>query len=342
MIAAQVILKSRSALQPTLKPLCTFELRYPKFIHGEFMTHRMLSRNASSSRAIPTAKLIAEVRSDHDRASPIFWGKNQKGMQAAEELDNEKSIHLRMNYDGQYEQITTYRAAQRAWAAAAGFAVMQAEVLLNLGTHKQIVNRLLEPFSHINVVATATEWDNFFGLRLHHMAQPEMRELARQMWKAYNEAETQEIVPGEYHLPYVTGIDWSYRQCVEWPEGRPFSYEALQADMIKVSVARCARVSYKSLETGKTPTFVEDSVTYAKLNIPGTSNYDPSQPIHASPAEHQATPDDWYIHDGSDGQDPYSDWVHPKEHGNFVGFRQYRKMLPGEACAPLPEEYLAF
>src|ERR1700693_1578480 len=64
--------------------ITTMQLRYPKFIHGEFMTHRVFSRNASSSRAIPVERLIQDVIDDP--AMPVFWGKNQKGMQAKEEL----------------------------------------------------------------------------------------------------------------------------------------------------------------------------------------------------------------------------------------------------------------
>src|ERR1700743_2471111 len=82
-ITAKIIAASIGEHAPRLT---TLQLRYPKFIHGEFMTHRVFSRNASSSRAIPTERLLAEVRSDIERAAPVFWGKNQKGMQAIEEL----------------------------------------------------------------------------------------------------------------------------------------------------------------------------------------------------------------------------------------------------------------
>lgn len=316
--SAKVILKSSS--QYALKPLVTFELRYPKFVHGEFMTHRVISRNASSSRAIPTKRLIEEVRSDEQRAQPIFWGKNQKGMQAAEELDNTQHQRVGCFSDRQW--------AQYQWKCAANLAADQAEVLMEMGCHKQIVNRLLEPFSHINVVATATEWDNFFGLRLHWMAQPEMRHLAELMWKAYNEAPSQELETDQWHLPYVGITD----------PGR-------NNENIKRSVACCARVSTLSFDSGKVSTLEEDIATYQRLNIPGTEAYQPSEPIHASPAEHQATPDE-YTHltaiEHFDTQYKGVKWNNIHEQGNFVGWRQYRKMLPGESCAPLPDEYLPF
>jgi thymidylate synthase ThyX len=310
MISAEIILDS---ISPAGARLTTFKLRYPKFIHGEFMTHRVISRNASSSRAVPTSKLIEEVLNDNLRASPVFWGANQKGMQAAEELSDTNIA--------QGWLVSDRVRAQKLWGEAAYEAADKATKMLKLGVHKQIVNRLLEPFSHINVVASATEWDNFFGLRLHKDAQPEMRVLAEEMWKARRQSIPQQMQPDEWHLPFVSGTDWSIRQ-IEMMEGPNYSFEALREDMKRVSVARCARVSYESFETGKRSTIEEDLALYARLLG--------AQPLHASPAEHQATPD---------AHTQYMEWLSRKEWGNFVGWRQLRKMLPGEGCAPLPEGY---
>jgi len=291
MIEAKIICDSISSEQYRLT---TFQLRYPRFIHSEFMTHRVISRNASSSRAIPTAKLIEEVRSDVLRASPVFWGKNQPGMQAAEELENKSDV-------------------LSIWRTAAIDASWHAQAMLDLGAHKQIVNRLLEPFSHINVVASATSWNNFFGLRLHKDAQPEMRELAKMMLGEMHDSRPKELKPGEWHLPFIEPKDWSdigeFRQSIE--------------PVIQVSVARCARVSYLSFETGKRSTIAEDINLCKKLLS--------AHPLHASPAEHQATPDEIF---------DKVEWHHPEQHGNFLGWRQFRKTLPGEACAPIPEEFL--
>src|SRR6267154_1252774 len=259
MISAEVICDS---ISDHGKRLTTFKLRYPKFIHGEFMTHRVISRNASSSRAVPTAKLLEEVRSDALRAGPVFWGANQKGMQAAQELD--------APFKG---------VAQRLWSDAAYEVAKHAEKMLDLGVHKQIVNRLLEPFSHINVVATATEWDNFFGLRLHRDAQPEMRALAIAMWEAYKASEPKLLKPGEWHLPFISDSDaGAIIQSVvdaEWPEDT-IDDRALEICR-KVSVARCARVSYESFESGRRSTVEEDLLLHDRLLG--------SQPLHASPAE---------------------------------------------------------
>jgi thymidylate synthase ThyX len=291
MIDAKVICDSTS---PQGHRLTTFKLRYPKFIHGEFMTHRVISRNASSSRAIPVSRMIAEVRSDA-RASPVYWGAEQKGMQSGAELSEADA-----------------RLAQGLWGDGAAAAAALATRMVDIGLHKSIVNRVLEPYLHINVVASATEWMNFFGLRLDRAAQPEMRTLAESMWRAYGESSPLPLTTDHWHLPFVDECTWEYLPREEW----------LSAS-IKVSVARCARVSYESFETGKRSTIAEDLALYERLVG--------AQPLHASPAEHQATPDIRFR----------GRRLCPMWHGNFVGWQQYRKMLPGEACAPLPEGYTA-
>jgi len=118
--------------------LTTLQLQYPRFIHAEFMTHRVFSRNASSSRAIPVAKVIEQVRTDP--AMPIHWGKNQPGMQANEELQGDERAQ-----------------AIRQWKLAAERAADCANIMNTLGVHKQVANRLLEPFQYMHVIVTATE-----------------------------------------------------------------------------------------------------------------------------------------------------------------------------------------
>lgn len=335
MISAEVICDSVS---PQNIRLTTFKLRYPRFIHAEFMTHRVFSRNASSSRAVPTAKLIEEVRSDALRAAPIFWGKNQKGMQAVEELSSKKDLQDPKNVYG--PEISELEMAQRLWAGAAFWATRQAEALVDLGAHKQIVNRILEPFLHINVICTATDYDNFFGLRLHKDAQPEMQALARAMYGEMQASKPESLEPGEWHLPFVGQVSFDGDIHIDHQ-----SYVDI-GTAIKVSVARCARVSYQSFETGKRSTVEEDLALYEKLM--GV------QPFHASPAEHQATPDDvggpfdiivneeLTEEQKANREMPMTitgRWANHQQHGNFTGWRQYRKMLKDEACAPMPEGY---
>jgi thymidylate synthase ThyX len=275
--------------------LVTVQCRYPKFIHGEVMTHRVFSRNASSSRAIPVERLIQDVLDDP--AMPIHWGKNQKGMQARAEHDAPVDCGTR----------------EAAWLKARANAVEMALAFSNAGYHKQIVNRLLEPFYHINTLISATEWNNFFALRDHEDAQPEIRELAAQIKQAMAESEPTLLQPGEWHLPYVTEDEW-----------RRGGLSLDQAKM--VSVARCARVSYMTQE-GKKPSIEQDLALYDRLVG--------SAPLHASPAEHQATPDRFDGNlkaddDRPDAEGSNGTWRFPSQHGNFRGWRQYRKFLPNE------------
>jgi len=258
--------------------LTTLQLRYPKFIHGEFMTHRVFSRNASSSRAIPIERLIQDTIDDP--ALPVSWGKNQKGMQASEELNKEDA-----------------KQATAIWLQARDNAVIQARILATMNIHKQLVNRIIEPFCHINVVVTATEWNNFFSLRRHKDAQPEIRLLADTIWEEMQLSTPKHVPYGKWHLPYIS------------EEDKLLIRE--KATAIKCSVARCARVSYVT-HTFKKPTIEEDLALYERLVG--------AQPIHASPAEHQATPDTTVA----------SRWANPGLHGNFTGWKQYRKTIPGE------------
>ena len=138
--------------------ISTLQLRYHRYVHAEFMTHRVFSRSASSSRAIPIKKIIHQVW--NEPAMPVHWGANISGMQAKNELSGWRLL-----------------LARNVWLTASKFACIFAYMLYYVGLHKQIGNRILEPWQFINVIVTSTEWDNFFELRIHPDAQPEIKEL---------------------------------------------------------------------------------------------------------------------------------------------------------------------
>jgi thymidylate synthase ThyX len=192
------------------------------------------------------------------------------------------------------------------WLAACDEAVAAAKQLANLGVHKQYVNRILEPFAHISVVVSATEYSNFFTLRYHSMAQPEIQELAKQMWEAYQRSTPELLTPGQWHLPFVTKEELKNHTGVLQTYGG-YSTVVAWDNLIKMSVARCARVSYNNHD-GTNSTYEQDCALYDRLLG--------SQPIHASPAEHQAKA--LYV-------DQSTEWS-----GNFRGWLQYRKTLEGE------------
>lgn len=267
MIETKIIADSRA---PHGGRITTFVLKYPRFIHSEFLTHRVFSRNASSSRAIPVKKMLAQVIADP--ACPVHWGANQAGMQARAQL---KGWRL--------------AAARSLFLLARWPAVAMVWLLNKIGLHKQVANRLLEPWMYIVVVATASDLSNFFHLRYHPDAQPEFQELARKMWDALQLSEPVLLSANEWHLPFIHDWERSRRS---------------EPDLLILSTARCARVSYQTHE-GKFPTPAEDHELFKKLVG--------ANPKHASPAEHQAMA----LPVQSAGM----------RSGNFVGWLQHRQCI---------------
>lgn len=233
------------SVTPNGDRLTTFVLTYHRMIHSEFMTHRMLSKNSSSSRAIPVERMIALVESQE--VYPLHWGRNCKGMSAKEELEDGALL-----------------AAKHWWKTAREDAIAKAKVGVEIGLHKQVINRILEPYSTITVICSGTEYQNFFNQRCHPDAQPEIQALANKMKSAYDASEPHELIAGEWHIPfYADEID----------------YQLSQFDAIKAAVARCARVSYKQHDSD-CMSIANDIKLHDRLLA--------SQPPHLSPFEHVA------------------------------------------------------
>ncbi len=298
---AKVLADSRS---PAGYRLTTLEATFPRFVLAEFNTHRVFSRNSASSRAIPIAKQLRRVL--EDPYVPIEFGSNQPGMQAGPALAGEKR-----------------EAAEREWLSARDDAVRRVlglvtdpdaiaavddlsealdeaeEAIRNkakpsawLNVHKQVANRLLEPFMWHTVIVTATEWDNFWNLRCHPDAQPEIRLVAESMRKATLDSEPAELDWDEWHLPLIR------------PEDRE---QAAIEDLIKISAGRCARVSYLT-HAGKRD-LDADIELHDRLLESG----------HMSPLEHPAKP-------LNASELESGEWS-----GNFRGWQSYRKLIPNEA-----------
>ena len=317
MITAKIIADSVSA--HTGQRITTFELEYPRFIHAEFMTHRQFSRNAASSRAIPIAKMLELVK--ENPAIPIHWGKNQSGMQAETELNE---------FDAKKCEIK--------WVMAMFSMAETADEMLELGLHKQVANRILEPFQHIKVVCTATSYDNFFHLRYHKDAQPEIQELARKMYQHLQISKPQELSYGEWHLPYVANmrdekgqllyfnyIDNGFRQFLTLEQAQ------------KISCSCCAQVSYR-----KTDDSLEKAIAiYDKLVN--------SQPVHASAFEHCATPTDIFKYSLVNTNSLLEDGITGLSYGekcsltsgNFTNWIQYRQLIKDHDCKEFKKELSA-
>jgi len=264
--------------------LTTMELTYPRCIHSEFMTHRAFSRNAASSRAIPVAKMLKDIR--EEPFIPINWGKNQKGMQAWEELSQNQQHQCRLD-----------------WLEARDYAVMYAERLNDRGLHKQIVNRIVEPWMWITVIATGVDraWENFFSLRCHKDAEPHMQEIAYMTREAYDgSVPTIRSMTGMDHLPLISMRDID--ECRDSNTPRD--------SLRQISTGRCARVSYLTHDGRRD--IAEDIALHDRLAASG----------HWSPFEHIATATTTTNLGGNFG----TRWI------------QYRKTFAKECCEKAPRE----
>lgn len=235
MITAKIIANSKYED----KQVTTFEIEYPRYIHSELMTHRVFSRNAASSRAIPIEKMIEQAI--NNTVIPM-WTHNQSGMQGNIVTD-----------------LVTINRANYILQSMLQSVVDGVRELSDIGIHKQNANRYLEPFQHIKTIVTSTEFDNFFNLRYHEDAQPEIRALAVEMYATYCKSKPRLLYPNEWHLPYAEGVD---------------NLE----DAKKVSASCCAQVSYRKND---------DSIEKAELVYERLVG---GKPLHASPFEHVCRP----------------------------------------------------
>jgi len=307
-IKAKILADSVSSVSG--KRITSFELEYPRYVHAELLTHRLFSRNAASSRAIPVKKKLKMIWKNP--VIPIKWGKNKPGMQSSDELTGQRASILKF-----------------AWKSASKLACISAWGLMKLGLHKQWAGRILEPFENYKIVLTATEFENWFWLRDHEDAQPEIRELARVMSKAREESNPFELYPGEWHLPYVS----TTRRDIGQHDGGSIIYQVgdrvVDLETAKqVSASCCAQVSYRVLN---------QSVEKAKNIFDKLIN---SVPCHSSPTEHQATPMKWfdnlsYIATGVDYEDGITHVKLSSDldgcdlwSGNLCSWIQYRQLIP--------------
>lgn len=251
--------------------ITTFEVYAPRFILAELNTHRVLAKSAASSRAIPVKKRIEMV--EKDCYIPASFGKNKPGMQADEPIRDQDD-------------------AQWMWLSARNAAVIYAQELAALEVHKQLANRILEPYAYFHGVVTSTEWTNFFKLRMSSSAQPEFRELAEKMFEALHASEPNEA---ELHLPWLSDIDQS-------------GYT--ERELFNISAARSARVSYKTHD-GKPFDLDKDLFLCASLISDG----------HMSPFDHAARADTVTYCDDPSGKAPHEHhWDNPEAHRQFWGW----------------------
>lgn len=290
--------------------LTTFEIEYPRFILAELNTHRQLSKNSSSSRAIPINKMLSQI--EDNIAMPVYWGKAKSGMQADGEVQQDACITSQMWWESSFKEQKCF-----------------VNRLSDLGLHKQVPNRLIEPFQMMKTVITGTDWSNFFNLRLHPDAQPEICMLAYKMYKAMEESKPITLSVGEWHLPYVN-LGWCGKGELCYADDG-FDFITLE-QAIKLSAASCASVSYRT--EGMT---LEKADKIFDMLIK-------AEVVHSSPFEHLATPvkpksnELGLIRVNCSEPQSWEDGItHVNKQGelcsgNLRGWIQYRHLLPNNTC----------
>lgn len=294
-ISATVICDSVREGRPDLR-IASVKVHFPRYILAEVNTHRVFSRSFSSSRAIPVRRMIDKIRADP--AMPMHWGINRPGMQAVEE-----AVGWRL------------AAVRGLWLTGMWIMTTLALLAARVGIHKQVVNRMIEPWAHVTGIITSTEWANFFALRLHKDADPTFRALAEAIYFAFVGSRPSVLAEGDWHLPFVDQFDLydADREHQGWSEAERKKRNLSR--LMTVSTARCARASYDAFD-GKRSTFDQDAALCEKLAS--------SEPKHASPFEHQATPAD------TDG------FVH-----NLRGWRSQRSFFACDALPGWPPELIS-
>jgi hypothetical protein len=147
---------------------------------------------------------------------PLYWGRNEAGMQASTELDADE-----------------IEACKRNILALRSYAVNVCDKLWDIGMHKQDINRYLEPWGWTSQVLTSCFWSNFFALRTHKDAHPAFQKVARWMYVQYKRSVPERLNYGEWHLPFIDDSDRNFFKLSE---------------LKMISVARCARLSYNTFD----------------------------------------------------------------------------------------------
>ena len=284
-ISAEVVADSCHKDRPELR-ISTVKVTFPRYILAEVNTHRVFSRSYSSSRAIPVKRMVANIRKDP--AMPVHWGSNRPGMQAGAEL-------------------TGWRlsAIKGLWLGGMWIMTSLALAAARVGVHKQVVNRMVEPWAHVTGIITSTEWANFFALRKHPDADPTFNALATEIYRALLISVPKKVDRDGWHLPFIAIED-------EIEQSRNCNKRDTLSRLMTISTARCARASYANFD-GKRSTYREDRELSEKLAA--------SSPPHASPYEHQATP--------TDGDGFYH---------NLRGWRSQRSFMARESLPGWPPE----
>lgn len=336
MISAKIVADS---ITPYGDRLTSMLVTFPRYILAELNTHRVLSKNSASSRAIPFKKMRESVLTNP--FIPVAWQKDHSGMQGSEYLDKQYS----------------FECTQR-WLIARDHALFEADNLTSgYGATKQLSNRLLEPFMWHTVLISATDFSNFFELRCpQYYAEPEgkyykskkdfvnqfwnptfvgsdvsavmevddwdalkwlqlnkgqadihMMMLAEAMWDQYQSSIPIKLKENEWHIVFEDKIDLSSYDFGIELQSLHAQQEVRTMTKVKISTGMCARTSYTVVGEEKEFGYEKQIQLHDRMAT--------QVPFHASPFEHNAR---------VMTQEEYD--ANPRCR-NFSGFIQYRHLL---------------
>lgn len=294
--------------------LTSIQVRHWRPVLAEVNTHKVLSKNSASSRAIPFEKQLEKFLDDP--ANPIVWASEQRGMQGGAELTGQDLD------DAQY-----LWADLRASIVSHLLEYIDKHPEKSTRLHKSILNRVLEFGQWHTALLTGTAWENFLWQRDHEDAQPEFRVMAHEVRLALEKSDPVPLGEGEWHTPYilVADIEELYARAREHSLTGLQAHQWVQQQKIRISAARCARTSYET-QAGMRD-HKEDIGLFGRLINDREAD---ERPLHWSPLEHVATPDpanrqsEVYIFTGYDGQGRHYPTNHLPRVGNLLGWRSLR------------------
>lgn len=298
----------QGSIAPNGTKITTLVLEYPRAIHAQLLTHRVFSKNSSSSRAVPIKVAIEQIEND---PAEYIWTENKSGMSGDVITDRVKlsKIHSATGTLWNHvKQTVLYLGSKESEGG--------------LNVHKQNAARLLEAYQNIRIVLTSTEWENWDWLRIDSAAQPEIEKLANMIFQAREKGEYLYLAEGEWHVPFID------RKVNEDEPDKLITYyhpetgkELTTVEAIELSMSICAQTSFRKEDYSdeKTDNVIEKLFTGKK--------------VHASPSEHQATPIPQFTDYGDNNQEwplgiTHIDRNHVYWSGNFRGWIQNRQLIP--------------
>lgn len=292
MIQAKII---KDSINPDQVRLTTMLVTLPKYLVGEFNTHRVFSRNSASSRAIPFEKMVQSV--EENPFIPMAWQKHHKGMQGKEYITSPSEI----------------QRCRDKWLESRDSAVKQAKHLYELGVTKQVCNRLLEPFMYSTIIVTSSDFEGFFDVRCPKYVNNELPMysfrskktmmvnadsfglVSRSLLKEFSELDWLLVNKGQADIHLMKAAEAMYDSLqastpdfLQWGEWH-IPYEELIREsvgylelstrgVVDCSISQCARTSYTTIGKGVKIDVDKDLELARKLAIEK----------HWSPSEHQA------------------------------------------------------